>query len=251
MADDEKVMKKDGEHTWLVGFESNPDMFNRFTRAMGMSAEFEFNDVFSFDASMLEFQPQPVLGIVFLAPYTAMKPIKLAQEQRFLANGPENSVDNDKVTFIRQKLRNSCGGHALIHMLVNLVKSGQLDVPRDSFCAKFVDQLRSVSDPDERGLLIEKAEGIASVYGACALEEGQTEAPEPDADLDHHFVAFVRLDDCVCELDGGKKFAVNHGKTSAERFFTDAVGVMQREFVDKLPPGELYFSAIALAKPPQ
>ena len=52
----------------------------------------------------------------------------------------------------------------------------------------------------------------SEIYSFLAL----LQAPERDAKLDMHFVAFVCVDGHLYEMDGRKKFPINHGESSPE-----------------------------------
>jgi ubiquitin carboxyl-terminal hydrolase L3 len=76
--------------------------------------------------------------------------------------------------------------------------------------------------------------------------QGQTEAPEADADVDYHFIAFVPIDGNVYELDGVKPFPINHGPTTDETFIKDAAKVIRDKFVAHASELAGGFSVLAL-----
>ena len=81
-----------------------------------------------------------------------------------------------------------------------------------------------------------------------AAQQGATEAPPADADVDLHFVAFVPgKDGHLWELDGRKVGPVDHGQTSTETLLRDVAAVVRRNFVEKA--NSLNFSLMALAAP--
>merc|ERR1711972_893296 len=67
-----------------------------------------------------------------------------------------------------------------------------------------------------------------------SAEGGQTEAPECDADLNHHFIAFVEKGGCVYELDGAKAFPINHGPVGDD-FLIAAIQIIKAQFMDQNP----------------
>ena len=50
----------------------------------------------------------------------------------------------------------------------------------------------------------------------------------------NHFIAFVNVEDHLYELDGRKKFPINHGATTRETFLGDACEAAHR-FIQREP----------------
>ena len=79
----------------------------------------------------------------------------------------------------------------------------------------------------------------------AAAQQGATAAPEPDADVDLHFAAFVVKDGRLWELDGRKSQAINHGPSApGMQLLEDVATVIKRNFVEKA--NSLNFSLLAL-----
>lgn len=74
-------------------------------------------------------------------------------------------------------------------------------------------------------------------------QEGQTN-PNSDEKVFHHFIALVKKDNVLYELDGRKMFPIAHGATSDETFVLDAAKVC-KEFMAR-DPTELRFTVLAL-----
>lgn len=68
----------------------------------------------------------------------------------------------------------------------------------DGHLKTFLDEAQDL-DPDKRGELLLKAQGIATVHEELA-QEGQSEAPEATDSINFHFVAFVHCDGSLYEL---------------------------------------------------
>ena len=77
-----------------------------------------------------------------------------------------------------------------------------------------------------------------------SAEEGQTSAPEANADINYHFVALVEKNGVLYELDGRKDKPRSHGKTSDQTFLSDAARVC-RQFMAR-DPNNLNFTVVAL-----
>ena len=61
-----------------------------------------------------------------------------------------------------------------------------------------------------------------------------------------HFACFSAVDNHLYELDGRKKFPINHGSISDGGLLRDASQVMQG-FMDR-DPGEIRFTMVALVE---
>ena len=82
-----------------------------------------------------------------------------------------------------------------------------------------------------------------------AAQQGATEAPPADADVDLHFVAFVSREGHLWELDGRKLGPIDHGASSSESILKDVATVIKKIFVEKT--NSVNFSLMALAAPVQ
>jgi len=111
------------------------------------------------------------------------------------------------------------------------------------FFLRFLNETKDL-DPHIRGEKFGSLQELQRVHSNMATE-GQTSAPEADAKVAHHFVAFVNVGGVLYEFDGGKQGPQNHGPTTETTFLKDTAGVIKREFMDKLP-GEMGFSVITL-----
>jgi len=115
---------------------------------------------------------------------------------------------------------------------------------KDGPLKDFVDKTKG-QDPEERGHALEGFGGIAEAHDKLALE-GQTATPGRDDKVEQHFITLVNVDGTLYELDGRKKFPINHGATTEESFLADSANVC-RFFMDRNPQ-ESRFAVIALTK---
>ena len=113
--------------------------------------------------------------------------------------------------------------------------------------SQFLHDTREMT-PEQRGKYLETppedGPSLDALHEASA-QQGATEAPSADADVDLHFVAFVPVEGRLWELDGRKSGAVDRGETCSERLLRDAAAVIKKNFVDKA--NSLNFSLMALA----
>lgn len=115
----------------------------------------------------------------------------------------------------------------------------------DSECSlmKFVTDTITM-DFQKRGEALVNAKIIEQAHHSIATE-GQTDAPSADDNVEYHFICFVQRDGALYELDGAKKYPINHGASSEETFLSDAAKVIKANFFDKAD-GDMHFSVITL-----
>lgn len=130
---------------------------------------------------------------------------------------------------------------ALIHSVFNNLKSVELKA--GSVIKIFYEKAKDLT-PEERGRLLEQDKTFIDVHQDLA-NEGQTAAPDSEAPINNHFIAFVNVGDELFELDGRKNFPISHGVTKDESFLSDAVKIC-KEFIAR-DPKELNFTIIAYA----
>lgn len=97
--------------------------------------------------------------------------------------------------------------------------------------------------PEERGTILEADSAFTGVHQELALE-GQTEAPNLEDRVNHHFIAFIHKDGELFELNGSKSFPIKHGPTTEDNLLNDAAKVC-KEFMAR-DPEEVRFTVIAL-----
>jgi ubiquitin carboxyl-terminal hydrolase L3 len=219
---------------WLP-IESNPTVMNSFLRKLGVSEEWEINDVYGLEDELLMMLPQPVLALLLLFPITD-KYEEYAKE--LTAKSADASVSK-KVFYMKQTISNACGTVALLHSVGNNLDSIPL---KDGALKEFI-EASSSKTPEEIAETLEASDEICSSHDDAA-REGQTSAPGREDCVDYHFVAFVRIDDDLYELDGRKEGPIVMGKTSKEGFMKDAAKACQ-EYM-KRDPENINFTVLAL-----
>lgn len=225
---------------WLP-LESNPEVMNQFLKYLGIPSKWAVTDVFSLDDELLALVPQPVLAVLLLFPITAKD--EFSQKEEGDSSARESNI-SDKVYFMKQTIKNACGTVALIHSVANNLDQLNLDV--DSPLQKFLSSTKQMS-PEKRGKELENNLDIGSGHESCA-QQGQTEAPNVDDDINLHFVALVNVSGQLYELDGRKPAPIVHGPTSDDSFLKDAAGVC-KEFM-KRDPENVRFTVLALGAAP-
>eukprot|EP00088_Acartia_fossae_P069226 TRINITY_DN897_c0_g1_i12.p1 TRINITY_DN897_c0_g1~~TRINITY_DN897_c0_g1_i12.p1 ORF type:complete len:230 (-),score=59.37 TRINITY_DN897_c0_g1_i12:446-1135(-) len=219
---------------WLP-IESNPTVMNSFLRKLGVSDEWEVNDVYGLEDELLMMLPQPVLGLLLLFPITD----KYEEYAKELTTKRGDAPISKKVFYMKQTISNACGTVALLHTVCNNTDSIQL---QDGALKEFIESSASKT-PEEIAETLENSESICNSHDDAA-REGQTSAPAREDSVDYHFVAFVRVEDELYELDGRKDGPIPMGKTAPDTFMKDAAKACQ-EYMRR-DPDNIHFTVLAL-----
>lgn len=123
---------------------------------------------------------------------------------------------------MKQTAKNACGSVALYHIMMNLPKEHENLIAKDSVLDKF--RVHRGKNPEELAELFKGDKSIREIHTE-STNKGQTKTNENEC-IDKHFIAFVNHNGSLYELDGGKKFPINHGKTSNESFLNDSCKVI-------------------------
>jgi len=236
--DEEKVVE---EGNWLP-LESNPEICNEFGKRMGMGDDATFTDIYGIDEELLGFVPQPVHAVMLLFPSSpGIYKFKVKQQAKIAKNGQKLS---DKLFYLHQHddIGNACGTIACIHALANVGIKLKADGP----LAKFIAETKGM-DWSDRGWALLKAKDIQEVSEeVAASESNQTRTPKRHEKVEGHFIAFIHKDGNLYELDGCKRFPINHGKTTKQTFLKDCAKVIKECFMDQAD-GSIAFNMMALS----
>jgi ubiquitin carboxyl-terminal hydrolase L3 len=222
--------------------ESNPSVMTKYIQGIGVDTSvINFHDVLSTEDWALEMVPGPILGVLMLYPIkAATEDHRRAEAARIEADG---QVVSPNVYYMKQTVGNACGTVGLLHCAINARNS--LSIGSDSYLARFVAATAGMN-PDERAAYLERDDEIEETHVAAATE-GQSDQVQERDDVDTHFICFTNVDGHLYELDGRKKFPINHGVTSADTLLNDACAVV-KQFMAR-DPTEMRFTIVALGGP--
>lgn len=175
----------------VIPLESNPEVFTEFAQKLGVSPLLDFCDIYSLDdPDLLAFLPRPIEAVVLLFPVTQ-------EYEEFKDSESVLKPDYKNVVWMKQSVKNACGLYALLHALLNIPEAYLV---KQSPAARFKQSLTAGNaDP------IELVQAIASTMYESFGNQGQTEAPAADDDVELHFVCFVKKNNKVYELDGRRE----------------------------------------------
>lgn len=192
----------------VIPLESNPEIFNGLSEKLGLSPVLQFQDVYSItEPELLAFLPQPIYALIMLFPITGGNEKYRIEQDQGLADSSHN--DFKEIKWFKQTMGNACGLYALLHILTNLPKDFIID---NSILNKtFLSQLDANLTTEQIENLIETLESNINLDENFG-NQGQTEAPNADSDIDLHFITFIKgRDNHLYELDGRRKGPVDLG----------------------------------------
>lgn len=141
---------------------------------------------------------------------------------------------------MKQKAKNACGTVAMFHAIGNIRLSYRDLVKKDSTLDKFFESTKGLT-PEEAGNSLKKEKTVEKAHKE-AVHQGETQV---SSRVTTHFIAFVEVDGCLYELDGGKSAPINHGKCRSNELLSKACNTIQ-QFMDR-DPTEMRFTIMALA----
>ncbi|KAJ0395317.1 hypothetical protein P43SY_002052 [Pythium insidiosum] len=235
MSDDE------GGKKWFP-LESNPAVMNDYVARLGFpTGAFSFCDVLSTEDWALDMVPKPVAGVLMLFPIKEhTEAFAAAEAERIEAKG---QVVSPNVYYMKQTVGNACGTVGLLHAIGNM--RHLVSIPATSYLGKLFKHTVGKA-PDAIAAYLEEDEELEDTHESAA-QAGQSEQLEDvDDPVDTHFICFSQVDGHLYELDGRKKFPINHGPSSPDTILQDACKVIQ-QFMAR-DEGEVRFTILALAK---
>ena len=208
----------------VIPLESNPAIFSELAFKLGLCPVLEFHDVYSLtDPDLLAFLPNPIYGVILLFPLTkGYEEYRVSEDSKSPATYNKNIVQ-----WFKQTIRNGCGLYALLHILSNLPSDLIIsNLTLSNLKSRIFEGGESLSE-NEVAKLVEELESQIKLDENFG-QKGQTEAPPADAQIELHFITFVKgKDGHLYELDGRRKGPVDLGKS------TDDVHILNDEHLTK------------------
>ncbi|KAJ5086281.1 hypothetical protein NUU61_007588 [Penicillium alfredii] len=199
----------DGRKTFIP-LENNPEVLSHLCHNLGVAPTIDFHDVVSTAPDMLTEIPRPVHAIILLCDQSIYYAARSAVEpgiEEYRGFGPEPPV-----LWVKQTIRHSCGLMALLHCVLNL-EDGRYITPGSELDAfqKCVAGLM----PTQRAQLLYESTFLEEAHMDAALR-GCSVVPSAQDECRFHFVAFVKKDGTVWELNGGMNGPFHRGTLGDE-----------------------------------
>jgi len=223
---------------WLP-LEANPDVMTEYVKNLGGPEGLYFVDVLSIEDWALNMITEPIYALILLFPINKAR--ELFEEKQINKIEKEGQIISKKLWFTKQTVGNACGTISILHCIANI--TDKLEKQPDGFFHDFLSKVSNMS-PDQRAKALEEDDDIERAHKK-AEKEGQSHIPSRDQKIDTHFITFIEKEGCLYELDGRKKFPINHGASTSKTFFKDAVQIIKTLFID-FDRSELRFQMIAV-----
>ncbi|KKA27444.1 hypothetical protein TD95_005229 [Thielaviopsis punctulata] len=185
----------------FIPLEANPELLTSLLHTLGLSPALAMHDVFSLtDADMLSFVPRPALALLLVFPVSAQ--YEAQRECEDAALPLYNDAGDEHVVWFPQTIRNACGMMGLLHAVSNGPARDMIEP--GSTLANILDAAIPLP-ARQRHTVLESSTPLATAHSSAAVQ-GDTAAPEATADVDLHYVCFVKgRDGALWELDGRRK----------------------------------------------
>lgn len=196
----------------FVPLENNPEVMTNLSHELGLSPNLQFHEVYSLtEPSLLEFLPRPALALLLVFPVTSTY-----EKHRHDEDSSKQDYDSnggDPVIWYKQTIKNACGLIGLLHSITNGAAREQ--IIENSNLHKLLQEAIPLK-PTERAELLYNSQALEAAHQTAA-QKGDTSAPAAEANIDLHFVAFVKdMNGDLWELDGGRKGPLNRGRLGPE-----------------------------------
>ncbi|KAL4916000.1 putative ubiquitin carboxyl-terminal hydrolase isozyme L3 [Aspergillus aurantiobrunneus] len=187
----------DGIKTFIP-LENNPDVLKHLCENLQISRDLNFHDIISTSPGLLqECYFRPCHALIVLADRPIYQAARSAVEPTI--SEYKGSGRNEPVIWMKQTIGHACGLMALLHVVFNLERGRYV---RPGTAIDALHQQAILLAPTERAQLLYDSSFLEAAH-MDAASRGSSNAPSPRDDNHHHFLAFVRKDGNVWELNGG------------------------------------------------
>ncbi|KAI1872602.1 hypothetical protein JX265_005482 [Neoarthrinium moseri] len=201
----------EGKKRWVM-LENNPEVMDQLAAKLGLGRELGFYDVYSLDEpDLLAHIPRPALALLVIVPLTASwdkdREAEDSGKEDYAGSGPQ-----EPVVWFKQTIGNACGSIGLLHCAINGPAVDYIQPGSD------LERIRNAAIPlkmtDRASMLYHNA---AFEAAHKSLEQvGDTPAQPAAEHIGQHFVAYVKADGRLWELEGSRKGPLDRGPLTEE-----------------------------------
>ncbi|KAI2465575.1 putative ubiquitin carboxyl-terminal hydrolase [Annulohypoxylon bovei var. microspora] len=192
--------------SWVM-LENNPEVMNQLALKLGLTSELSFYDVWSLDEpELMAHIPRPVLALLVILPRTTAwqkdRQAEDAEMDDYKGHGPE-----EPVIWFKQTIGNACGSIGFLHCAINGPASQYIQPDSD------LDKIRRAAIPlgmNDRADMLYNSDPFEEAHKSC-VQLGDTAATN-EGNLGQHFVAFVKVNGKLWELEGSRKGPIDRGE---------------------------------------
>jgi len=221
----------------------------RLATKLGLSSELQFYDIYSLDEPELLLEiPRPVLALLVIIPLTPAwdrdRKAEDAGKSDYAGFGHE-----EPVIWFKQTIGNACGSTGLLHSVIN------------GPAADFIKPDSDLAVIRSRAMPLQMTDRADMLYNSVPFElahksveeAGDTLAAAAAGHVGQHFVAFVKAEGKLWELEGGRKGPLERGSLKADEDVLSLraleMGLKRIMRVESDAGGEdIRFSCIALSR---
>ncbi|KAI0882751.1 putative ubiquitin carboxyl-terminal hydrolase [Annulohypoxylon maeteangense] len=231
--------------TWVM-LENNPEVMNQLALKLGLSSELSFYDVWSLDEpELLAHIPRPVLALLVIFPLTPAwnkeRQEEDAEKDDYKGHGPE-----EPVIWFKQTIGHACGSIGFLHCAINGPAAQYIRPDSD------LDKIRRAAIPlkmEDRADMLYHSVPFEEAHKSCVQIGDTTPTIEEHG---HHFVALVKANGKLWELEGSRKGPIDRGELGDDEDLLSPkaleLGIKRTILLDQGTGGnDLRFSCIALA----
>ena len=228
--------------------ENNPDVMTRLAIQLGLSPELQFYDVYSLDEpELLVHIPRPVFALLVTIPLTPAwdrdRYAEDAEKSDYAGFGPE-----EPVIWFKQTIGHACGSIGLLHSTIN------------GPAADFIETDSDLAAIRRRAMPLQMTERADMLYNSKPFElahksveeAGDTLAIPVAENTGQHFVAFVKGEARLWELEGSRKCPLDRGSLADNEDVLSPraleMGLKRIMRLNSDEGGDVRFSCIALAR---
>lgn len=171
--------------------ESDPAIFTKYLHSIGLKDEWEIGECYGLDEDCLGFIPSTCVAMIVNA-------------ERLKKKDDGDDSNNADFYYMKQSktLDNACGIIACLHALFNNTAT-LAAIQEGSVLSRFWEKVKDET-PQERCTSLENFTDFQKAHKAYA-NQGQSALATTQADVNHHYTAFVLSDKKqLVELDGTK-----------------------------------------------
>ncbi|KAK4105318.1 cysteine proteinase [Parathielavia hyrcaniae] len=236
--------------------ENNPEVMTALAKKLGLSDDLAFYDVYSLDEpDLLAHIPRPIYALLVIVPMTpAWKQDREAEDSAlgdpagYYRGGPTGAGDQPIIWF-KQTIADACGSYGLLHCAIN-GPAAQFILP-----GSLLEQLRNAAIPlpkDERAQMLYDSTAFEKAHQSVAALGDTPEPAVGRSEHKGHFIAYVKANGHLWELEGGRNGPLNRGELRVDEDVMSPKGLelgLKRIIKLDLDAGghDLRFSCIALA----
>ncbi|KAK4128600.1 cysteine proteinase [Parathielavia appendiculata] len=196
--------------------ENNPEVMNALAKKLGLSGDLAFYDVYSLDEpDLLAHIPRPAYALLVIVPMTpAWKQDREAEDAAlgdpagYYHGGPAGAGEQPIIWF-KQTIPDACGSYGLLHCAIN-GPAARFILP-----GTLLEQLRNDAIPlpkDERAQMLYDNTAFEEAHQSVAALGDTPEPPVGKSEHKGHFIAYVKANGHLWELEGGRDGPLDRGE---------------------------------------